>query len=206
MVGQIVLGGIAVLTELHPAVIAAHFLLSMILVTNAVVLHHRAGQDDDAVAVPAASPSARVLVDLVVVAAVVALIAGTIVTGSGPHGGDEEARRFAFAMPDVARAHGGAVVVLVGLTIAAVRALRRSGAAPDAVRAGVVLLAVEVAQAGVGYVQYFTGVPALLVAIHVLGATAVWIAVVRLRLSTWARVPVAPDATGPPPEPALVGA
>jgi cytochrome c oxidase assembly protein subunit 15 len=69
-----------------------------------------------------------------------------------------------------------------------------------------VLLVAEVAQAAVGYTQYFTGVPALLVAIHVVGALAVWIAVVRLRLSVWARTAIAAESPGPPPASVLVPA
>ena len=212
VVGQIVLGGITVLFELHPALVGGHFLLSMVLVTNAVVLHWRAGRDRKPLPVPLPRSGERWLANAIVIAAAVVLIAGTVVTGTGPHGGDEEARRYAFEMPDVARVHGATVWVLVALTLVAVVRLRTSSLSPEAARAATALLGVEVAQGAVGYTQYFSGVPPLLVALHVVGALAVWITAVRLRLSIGSQfgVPLElqprSDAPGPPTEPSLVRA
>jgi cytochrome c oxidase assembly protein subunit 15 len=167
VIGQIVLGGITVLFDLNPALVASHFLLSIALVTDAVVLHHRAS---DAPIVPGWSrlPTA-------VLAAALAVIAlGTVVTGTGPHGGDEHAHRFQLVMTDVARVHSVAAWVLVALTVWLALRTRH--------RAVTVLLAVEVAQGAIGYTQYFMGVPALLVAVHVIGALSVWIAALRVKL------------------------
>ena len=185
VVGQIVLGGLTVLFELKPHFVMAHFLLSMVLLANAVVLHHRAGQQDP----PAAAP-ARPVVDrelnllgrAMLAAAVLVLFLGTVVTSSGPHGGDPEAERLSYFVPDVARLHGIAVMLFLVVTLVAVLRVARAGA-PALLRRGEVLLAVLVAQAGVGYLQYFTGVPVILVGVHVAGATAVWVATLRFFLA-----------------------
>ncbi len=190
VLGQIVLGGITVLFDLHPALVACHFLLSIVLVTDAVVLHHRAGLPDPPtlVSFPREDPDettqelARRLANVLLGVTLLVLVAGTVVTGTGPHGGDAEAPRFQLVMTEVARVHGVLVFVLVALTVALAIWIRRQRASREAQQAVVVLLAVEVAQAGVGYTQYFTGVPPLLVGIHVAGALAVWITALRVRL------------------------
>ena len=127
-----------------------------------------------------------------------------VVTATGPHAGDDSAERFDLALPDVARVHGGAVIALVALTLVLLRALWRDGAPAPATDAARALLLVLVAQAAVGYTQWFTGVPALLVGVHVLGAVAVWVAVVRTVLALRV-VPAAVVAPAPPVvAPALV--
>jgi cytochrome c oxidase assembly protein subunit 15 len=194
VIGQIVLGGITVLFDLNPALVASHFLLSILLVTDATVLFHRAGHEDVA-PTPAASVSARRLGNVLLVAASAVITAGTVVTGTGPHGGDETAHRFQLVMTDVARVHGVLVFGLVAVTAALGLLLRRESAAPAAQRAVAILLVIEVAQAAVGYTQYFTGVPALLVAVHVIGALGVWIGSLRVRLALWSRPPLTPQIT-----------
>ena len=186
VIGQIVLGGITVLFDLNPALVASHFLLSIVLVTDAVVLHHRAGRAD-VEPVAAVSVEARRLGAALLVAALAVIAAGTVVTGTGPHGGDEKAHRFQLVMTDVARVHGTLVFGLVALTVLIALVLRSQGAAPETQRAVLTLLVIEVAQAGVGYTQYFTGVPPLLVAVHVVGALGVWIGVLRVRLAMSSR-------------------
>lgn len=180
VVGQIVLGGITVLTDLNPALVACHFLLSIVLVTNAVVLHHRASAEEFA---PGASSAARTWANALLAAALVAIMAGTVVTGTGPHGGDEAAPRFQLVMTDVVRVHGLLVWILVALTVVVALRLRREGASPAVQRAVIVLLVAEVAQGAIGYTQYFMGVPPLLVGFHVFGAVAVWIAALRVRIA-----------------------
>ena len=179
VVAQIVLGGLTVLFELKPQFVMAHMLLSLVLLANAVVLHHRAGQPDGEAGrrapVARGAPGEVVSMGKVVLAAAgVVVFLGTIVTGSGPHGGDPDVERLSFAVRDVARAHGASVILFLTLTLVTLWRLRQSAAAPGALRAGQLLLAVSVAQAGVGYVQYFTGVPEVLVGIHIAGAAAVW--------------------------------
>jgi cytochrome c oxidase assembly protein subunit 15 len=181
VIGQIVLGGLTVLFELKPGFVMAHFLLSMVLIANAVVLHHRAGRPDGPTR-PAVGSDLMALGRLEIAAAALAIFLGTIVTSSGPHGGDEDAERFRFLLPDVTRIHGIAVMLFLVLTLVTMSRLRKAGVDAVVLRRSEVLLAVLVAQAALGYVQYFTGVPALLVGFHIAGATAVWVAVLRLHL------------------------
>ncbi|MEA2826947.1 MAG: heme a synthase [Actinomycetota bacterium] len=197
VVGQIVLGGLTVLFELRPGFVMAHFLLSMAILADAVVLHDRAGRPDDHDE-PAAGPDPapgwvadrdlRRLGGLVVVAAGLVLFLGTVVTSSGPHGGDENAERLQFALPEVARFHGASVFLFLGLTLVTLWRLRAAPAPAAVLRRGEAVLAVSVAQAAIGYIQYFNGVPALLVGFHVAGATAVWVAALRFRLALTAGV------------------
>ena len=201
VLGQIVLGGLTVLFELKPGFVMAHFLLSMVLLANAVVLHHRAGRPAGPTR-PAVGPDLLGLGRLEVAVAALVIFLGTIVTSSGPHGGDEDAERLPFLLPDVARLHGIAVMLFLAVTLVTLWRLRRAGADPRILRRSEVLLAGVVAQGALGYVQYFTGVPALLVGFHIAGATAVWVAVLRLHLAF--SVPVAksgPESDGGTVEP-----
>jgi heme a synthase len=201
--GQAVLGGMVVWYGLSPWFVMAHFLLSLVLVTDAVVLHHRAGAPAGS-SHPVVGRTAQVVGWLVAASAAVVVVTGTVVTATGPHAGDDSAERFDLALPDVARVHGGAVIALVALTLVLLRVLWRDGAPARATDAARALLLVLVAQAAVGYTQWFTGVPALLVGVHVLGAVAVWVAVVRAVLALRV-VPAAVVAPAPPAvAPALV--
>ncbi len=182
VIGQIVLGGLTVLFELKPGFVMAHFLLSMVLMANAVVLHHRAGRPAGPTR-PAVSADLLALGRLATAAAALVIFLGTIVTSSGPHGGDEEAERLPFLLPDVTRLHGIAVMLFLVVTLVILWRLRRAGVDRGILRRSEVLLAVVVAQGALGYIQYFTGVPPLLVGFHVAGATAVWVAVLRLHLA-----------------------
>ena len=185
VIGQIVLGGLTVLFHLWPPLVMGHFVLSMVILADAVVLHHRAGLADgnggDRSGVPqrpVVGPDLLRLGRLVVASAALTVVLGTVVTGSGPHGGDEDIDRLPFLVPDVARIHGISVVILLGLVLITLWRLRRDGAPQALLRRGEILLGVLVAQAAVGYMQYFTGVPVVLVGIHIAGATAVWAAAV----------------------------
>jgi heme a synthase len=174
VVAQAVLGGITVLTGLSPATVAAHFLLSMVLVAASTVLY---------LAVCAPTPTAPVRGEIVqlgwgvaAVAAVV-LVLGTVVTGSGPHSGDaERPARFGFDPRAVSWLHADAVWLFVGLVVALVVALRLSSA-PVASRRAVGLLVVTLLQGAIGYLQYATNLPVALVAAHLLGASSLVIAV-----------------------------
>jgi cytochrome c oxidase assembly protein subunit 15 len=203
VVAQAVLGGLVVWYGLSPWFVMGHFLLSLVLVTDAVVLHHRAGTPPGP-ARPVVSRTTAVLGWLVVAAAAVVVTTGTVVTATGPHAGDDTAERFDLALPDVARVHGSAVLVLLALVLGLLRVLWRDEPPTPVTDAARVLLVVLVAQAAVGYTQWFTGVPALLVGVHVLGAVAVWIAVLRtvLAMRAPARAPV--DVPRPVAAPALI--
>ncbi|HUP72053.1 MAG TPA: COX15/CtaA family protein [Acidimicrobiales bacterium] len=186
VIGQIVLGGLVVLFHLSPWLVLGHFSLSMVLVWNAVVLHQRARGP----AGPRASTMSHRLTLLtrgVVGLSMIVIFSGTIVTGSGPHSGahgDQFVERLPFAVHTVARLHGAAMIAFLVATLALGWMLRpgaRETSAADAPRARrdlSTLLTVLVAQAAIGYVQYFSDVPPLLVGIHVAGATTLWITMV----------------------------
>ncbi len=186
VIGQIVLGGVTVLFDLAPPFVMAHFLLSLAILATAVVLHHRASRPDTAPR-PAVSSDVVYLGRVLLIAVGVVVFTGTVVTGAGPHGGDTRAKRLPFLPTDVARVHGSSVMIFLGLVLVTMYLLRRDGGAPDAMRRATVLLAAIVAQAAVGYTQYFTGVPPLLVGIHIAGAATVWAATIRFHLGLFVR-------------------
>ncbi len=182
-IGQVVLGGLTVLFKLHPALVAGHFLLSMLLLVDVVVLDRRARQGAGPVR-PVGRPELVWLARALALVAGAVLFLGTVVTGTGPHSGDSaEAKRFGFDITTVAQLHADAAMVLVGLVIATVLAVRPGGAPAEAVRATTALAAVVLAQAGVGFTQYFTGVPVALVELHIAGATVLWILTLRVWLA-----------------------
>jgi len=214
VIGQIVLGGLVVVFDLFPPLVMGHFVLSMILVADAVFLHHRAGWPDGPDGAPArggsggpvvpGDPGLLSLGSWLVVWAAVVLFLGTVVTGSGPHAGSNEGQfveRLPFVVRDVARLHGTAVWILLALALSCVWRAHRDKAPSDVMARGTVLLAVLCAQGAIGYIQYFTNVPAPLVAIHIAGATALWVAVLRFRLGL-----VSPTVAAPAPTPRPAGA
>jgi cytochrome c oxidase assembly protein subunit 15 len=171
--GQGVIGGITVLTDLNPWVVGLHFLLSMALIAGAYALWRRSGEGDGPPR-PLVPGPLRTLARLTALAAAVVITLGVIVTGSGPHAGDEHARRTGLDPEAVSQLHADLVFLLLGLSVALWFALRAAGARRSAVRAAAVLVGVELGQGLIGFVQYFTGLPVLLVAVHMLGATLVW--------------------------------
>jgi cytochrome c oxidase assembly protein subunit 15 len=196
VIGQIVLGGLTVLFELRPPFVMAHFLLSVLILWNAVTLHWRAGRPEGP-RTALVGPDLRRLGRLVLAMAAVVIVLGTVVTAAGPHGGDENAERLDIPLHRAAQLHGAAVMVLLALVAVTLVLLHRASA-PAAVRQrGLVLLAVLVVQAGIGYVQYFTGVPVVLVAAHIAGAVAVWTAVVRFDLGLETSAPAGVDRAEP---------
>ncbi|CAJ63212.1 hypothetical protein; putative membrane protein [Frankia alni ACN14a] len=181
--GQAVLGGITVLTKLNPVTVAAHFLLSMVLLWNAVVLDRRARQGAGAVT-PAVAPALLWLARLLVVVSAGVLVLGTVVTGTGPHSGDSEhPARFGFDIVNVSQLHADGAMLLTGLVAAMAFAVRVTAAPAAARRDSLALVAVVVAQAGIGFAQYFLGVPSGLVALHMTGATVMWVVALRLWLA-----------------------
>ncbi len=174
VVGQIVLGGFTVLVDLHPAAVQAHFILSMVLIANAVMLVHRAGHADR-VTVPRVAEPIRRHVWAITIATAIVIVLGTVVTGSGPHAGDEEARRFGFAIHRVVQLHSISVWVAVAV-VAGLMFRLRSRRDDREVLDGVIVawICVGVLQGGVGYLQYFTDIPAALVAVHIALATVLW--------------------------------
>ncbi|GAA3382365.1 COX15/CtaA family protein [Cryptosporangium minutisporangium] len=200
IVAQAVVGGITVLTGLNPWTVSAHFLVSMGLIYAGYVFWHRTGEGDGPrewrVSVPL-----RWVARGIVLAAAATIVIGTVVTGSGPHSGDGDAPRTGFDPALVSQLHADAVFLLIGLTIGGMLALR---AHPEVRRAVTVLLVIELLQGVIGYVQYFTQLPVLLVALHVLGAAVLWVAAVHVLFSIRVRPVVASSTATQPavPQPA----
>lgn len=213
VVGQIVLGGETVRHKLNPAFVAAHFLLSMLIVWDAVVLDHRASLPDGGRRRPLVEPELVWAARLMAVLAAVTILAGTVVTGSGPHGGDDKVQRWSLDLHRVTQLHGTAAMLLVALTLATLWLLRSQGAPAEAIRRGRQVIEALALQVAIGYTQYFTGVPVVLVGFHILGAVLVWTAVLRFALVVgMSPAPAAAPAAAPsaPPsvaaDPGLLGA
>ena len=177
--GQGVIGGITVLTNLNPWVVGLHFLLSMALIAGAYALWTRTAEGDGPPRSLVPGPL-RALARLTALVSAAVIAMGVVVTGSGPHAGDEDAKRNGLDPATVSQAHADLVFLLVGLSVALWFALRAVGAPASAVRAAAVLVAVELAQGLIGFVQYFTNLPVLLVGAHMLGAALVWIATLAM--------------------------
>ncbi|GES24551.1 hypothetical protein Aple_074500 [Acrocarpospora pleiomorpha] len=179
MLTQGLWGGLVVRSALNPVTVSVHFLISIGMIAAAFALYARSGEADN--------PPQRLVhrdirtLGFVLVGAILTLlVAGVVVTGTGPHSGDEAASRFTFDIETVARIHADLVWLAVGLTIALAFALHVTNAPGLARRAALTLFLVELAQGFIGYVQYFLAVPAFLVGLHVLGSTLVWIATLRV--------------------------
>ncbi len=177
ILAQGVLGGITVLTGLNPATVAAHFLLSIVLIAGALSLRQR---------VYLRTPSYLVLLPIVkrlmalhLFLTCAVLFVGTIVTGSGPHAGDTTAERFNLDARTMSWIHADLVIALIGVTVALLIAVRLGES--EATRAAILkkvqlFLLIALSQGAIGYVQYFTGLPEILVGMHLVGAVVVWLA------------------------------
>ncbi|MGZ5417821.1 MAG: COX15/CtaA family protein [Nocardioides sp.] len=166
---QALIGGVTVLTDLNPWIVAFHLLVSMAMIGVAVVMIRRLDEGDGP-ARPLVADGITWLVRAIFVTGWVVLYVGTVVTGSGPHAGDLEAPRNNLDPRALSQLHTDFVFLLLGLTIAAVLVLRAVDAPARTQRAAVILLAVELAQGLIGFVQYFTDLPIALVTLHLLGA------------------------------------
>jgi heme a synthase len=174
---QAVLGGISVRTDLNPWVVSLHLVVSLAIVSLAVLFLHRL----DHPPAPAARGLVPALAWTTYAVTWAVLYAGTVVTGSGPHAGDAKAPRNGLDPLQVSQLHADLVFLLIGLTVGLWFALRATGG--DA-RPVVALAAVEVLQAAVGFVQYFSGLPIGVVMLHMLGAGLV------VAAATWLLVTV----------------
>jgi heme a synthase len=208
--GNAIVGGFTVLSGLRPEFVLSHFVLALLALGTALVLFHRAGEPGRSRALAGKDRTAAVdgatvrLARALTAAAGVVLFMGMIVTGSGPHGGSDKennpVKRFPFSTYDTSKIHS--IVVWIALLLVIILTLRanqtaqslRSASRPDDLaetiksRAGAelrrrltVLMGVILAQGAIGYIQYFNGVPALLVQFHVVGATAFFISVFWVR-------------------------
>lgn len=173
---QVVLGGITVMVDLHPLFVSAHFLLSIVLLWNVVVLWFKASGGVGA-------PTANVDVSIqkhglgLLAASSLLLVTGTMVTGSGPNSGDFRADRFNLDLTTAARVHSVTAWIFLGVLVTLAIRMQRTGAATTRVQPVVV---VSLAQGAIGYTQYLNGVPPALVMAHVIGAVLLWLLTLRL--------------------------
>lgn len=193
---QAVIGGITVLKGLNPWVVAFHLLVSMAMIQVSVVLLRRV-REGDGPALATVPSGVTWLVRTTFVVGWAVLYLGTVVTGSGPHAGDLDAVRNGLDPAALSQLHTDAVFLLLGLTVGALLALKAVDAPARAIRAAWVLLGIELAQGLVGFVQYFTGLPVVLVGLHLLGS-----ALVAAGLA-WLLVGVRDRAAASPAEPAV---
>jgi heme a synthase len=206
---QGVVGGILVLSHLHPIALMAHFLLSAVVLVASLVLHQRAGEDTARSYRSTVPESVRRIVRACAAFGIIVVVSGTVVTGTGPHSGSitdklgkvKPVKRFGFHLDSVARAHSILVMVLIGLVLFLYWKIRGTPTwtlLEDRLTA--VLFALFI-QGGIGYAQYFAKLPVGLVAAHVAGATIVVITLTRLVLKTREAVVV---ETAIPPSASLV--
>ncbi len=216
VLAQVVLGGMTVWVDLHPLFVSVHFLLSIVLIWNVIVLWRKSAIETDAVET-AATETAATGLDLslrqaagqspspltlnlsraVMVVATVVLMVGTLVTGTGPNSGDSQALRLSFDLRSIAQVHSATAWVLVALIVALAFQLRPQAAATRPEESGgktpfaqvQVLLALTVSQGALGYLQYALGVPAGLVELHVAGSLAVWCVALWLHLTLGSKTP-----------------
>ncbi len=185
---QAAIGAIVVYTKLNPYVVVLHFLASMVLVAVAVVLVHRSDREYTRGSGTRLVPRAVVFGGRAVLALLgLVVVAGTFTTGAGPHAGNSDgqlaARRIPVALRDMAELHSSLAVLLVGVTLGLAVALHAMPV-PERVRKSArMLCGAEVLQAAIGYTQYFTHLPAALVEVHVLGATALVVGAVQFLLA-----------------------
>ena len=181
--GNAVIGGITVLTGLNPYTVAGHFLLAAALLTVATLTWVRAGEGDTG-AHPLVGGSVRRLVQVLACFAGALLVMGTVVTGSGPHAGDSsKVPRMPVDWRTVAHLHADLAWIVVALTIAVWLVLRAFDAPVGPRQRTRDLFLVLMSQGVIGYVQYFTELPEVLVGLHLTGSALVWVAVLRLLLS-----------------------
>lgn len=184
VIAQGLIGGLSVRRELAPEIVAVHFLVSMVIVAALTVLVDVLRRPEVRPRSPIRREIGGVIATLPAVLSVV-LVLGTLVTGSGPHAGDAGARRFALDPAALSAAHADAVMVFLGLQIAALIALRVTKAPPAQHRAALILLGASLVQGGIGYAQYTLELPVPLVAAHVLGAALITLATTHLVLTVW---------------------
>jgi len=174
ILGQGVLGGITVLTHLNPVPVAGHFLLSVALIAGALSLRHRMAERETVTLLPATYLMTRAL--LFFTLAVIAL--GTVVTGSGPHAGDAQAPRFGIDPRTISWLHADFVTALICLSFGLYLVVRVSESEEVKSKFGSRLnrfIRICLLQGAIGYIQYFTKLPILIVAAHLLGSALVWV-------------------------------
>lgn len=195
VLAQIIIGGIVVLTGLNPYANMAHFLVSMVLIACAFILFRRSATEIPETMFRQVPEKIRTHVLALASLGVLAIVTGTVVTATGPHAGDENAVRFGFALTSVARVHSVTVISFLLVLLLTVLTSRREKFGPEVQEPISTLLFVSVMQAAVGYTQYFTGVPVVLVAAHIIGAISLFLALCHLLVAPRDVVPI--EISGP---------
>ena len=182
ILGQGILGGITVLTGLHPATVAAHFLLSIILIAGATSLR---AQRFSPFEKENPAPLVKKIASGHIIVSFLVIFLGTLVTGSGPHAGDATAPRLPFDLRTMAWLHADAVIALFGITFGLFVANGVSSHTKKRLR---IFLVIALCQGLIGYVQWFKDLPEILVGLHLVGSTLVWISSWRVWLSVTKRM------------------
>ncbi|NEC28430.1 heme A synthase [Streptomyces sp. SID8111] len=206
VMGNAILGGIVVLVGLNPYTVAAHFMLSSALIAVATVMWQRV-REGDGEPRPLVGKAVQQLVWFLVAAAVLLIAVGTVVTGAGPHAGDSsEVERMPLDWETVSKLHAVLAWIVVTLTFALWFVLKAVDAPRGPLHRTRELFVILLLQGVIGYVQYFTDLPEVLVGLHMFGSCVMWIWVVRLLLSLRERPEAVPDVPGPSPEATLTNA
>ncbi|GDX28267.1 cytochrome b561 [Actinomycetes bacterium] len=188
VLAQVVLGGVVVLTGLNPLANMGHFLLSMVLVTCGFILFRKSGEEEPCALrrTDGIPPVIQRDIRIFGLLATATLIAGTVVTATGPHAGDENAVRFEFDLRSVARVHSAVVILLFVVAAVVLRRIKKSPASSslnsldESMRTFVI---VGLFQGVIGYAQYFSGVPVFLVSIHIAGVIAYWLTICHILIA-----------------------
>ena len=199
IVAEALIGAIVVYSKLNPFAVMTHFVIGILVLTDAVLLALRAGRADTPGTLRVERSllwPARAMLGLLLVV----VVAGTATTGAGPHAGGKAAARLEVPLEDVTRVHSGLVLVLLGLTVFTLWRLARTGAPGAVLDRGRWLVLAMVVQGVIGYTQYFSHLPALLVGVHIAGATTVWVAMVWFYDGFWHHAPEAVPAEAPGPQ------
>jgi cytochrome c oxidase assembly protein subunit 15 len=192
LVAQIVLGGLVVLFKLNPYLDALHFFLTLVVLGDAIVLYCVADRAVDP-ARPKATVSSGIVwfIRLQFVVLVAVVLAGTIVAGSGPHAGNDHAKRIAIAFRDAAELHSTIALFLIGVTLGGLFALHLANAPTGIQRQARTVLELYAAQGFLGYLQYSLHDNAVVVEIHMIGATAAFGSTLVLLLACYGLGPAA---------------
>ena len=182
VLAQVIIGGIVVLTGLNPFANMAHFLVSMVLVACSYTLMRRSDADVSTKFLRDVPQHVLRFVYLLFLMSIVSIVTGTVVTATGPHAGDEDAVRFGFALTSVARVHSVSIILTISLIVFIAWQSVKKPEFSSVKEPVQTLLFASAAQAAVGYTQYFTGVPAALVAAHIVGALFFFVAVLNVML------------------------
>ncbi|MFE1458318.1 heme A synthase [Streptomyces sp. NPDC058735] len=198
-----VLGGIVVLVGLNPYTVAAHFVATSALIAVATVMWQRAGEGDGAPR-PLVGKAVQQLVWFLVAASVLLILVGTVVTGAGPHAGDSsEVPRIPVDWETVSKLHAVLAWIVVTLTFALWFVLKAVDAPKGPLDRTRELFVILLAQGAIGYVQYFTDLPEVLVGLHMLGSAVMWIWVLLVVLSLRERPQLTAEVPGPSPDTTL---